>query len=390
MATDNSSKIDHSMTIVGEIQCAEHVILEGKVDGVFSGNSLTVAKGAQIHGNIVAREVECFGLVKGNVVTEKFTVRKSGCHEGTVETKELEVDPGAILDCALQSGSLESLSSAVSNHEPLHSPVKDIDLTGLLTAFDEGRTPSVTDVPWSERKELLDQVVSLLGRGKQLIKITGEKGCGKTIFIEKLKESLPPDIIVHTISTPVGSVRDLLGEIGLGLGAELQNDMVQNDIIFEIAKVLNEHRGEGKKVVLALDNADTMYPATLEGVIHNLTNAHGEGDEMLQVVFIGTDAVEGKLVQTTLEYFEDETNCLLNLDPLTIKDTSEYLRFCLQMEYDGDPDVVLSIFPYETIKRIHSKSSGNISEINLLAKNGVKNAHKAGKSKVVPQFIGGF
>jgi type II secretory pathway predicted ATPase ExeA len=108
---------------------------------------------------------------------------------------------------------------------------------------------------------------------------------------------------------------------------------------------------------------------------------------MAQIILLGTELLESKLVPTIAEYFADETNCLLALEPLNIKDTADYLRFSLQQASKGDGVAYMSIFPYETIQSIHQQSVGNIAAINRLAEAALKNAHSAGVSVVAPHMV---
>ena len=362
----NQSVIDRSMTIVGEVTCPGPLFVKGKIDGNFSGGTVVIEERGEIHGKIAAGEIECCGHIEGSVVSDKFIMRKNGCHFGTVETKVLEVDPGANIDCVLQSGFSETSDSSV---------VK-IDLEGIRSVFDEREKSWAIDLPWSERRELFDQILILLGKGKQLIKITGERGSGKTTLIRMLVEKLSPDTKVCIINEPVGSVKDLLLTLAADLGISIDKSEPQRDLIQRIRAAVYGVGSDDEKasLVLVIDDAHLMYPATIEGIIRSLTTVYGGNEELLQLIFFGTDEIEGKLVHTTREYFEDETNCFLVLEPLTIKDTAEYLRYCVQLASDTDAGVCLSLFPYETIKKLHISSGGNISEINRLAGNVLRSA----------------
>lgn len=359
MTKKNKSIIGQSMTIVGEVRCGGELIIDGKIEGVLDGTTVVVGESGQLIGNIAADEIECSGHVEGNIVSDKFIVRKGGCHLGTVETREIKVDPGATLDCVLQSGAPRII-------EPSNP---GIDFNRMLSVFDDRERSCTMDVPWSERKKLLDQLLHLLERGKQLIKITGENGSGKTTFIAKLAESLPADITPITISGPVGSVREFLAIIAGALGVSVGVGGPLPEMVLQIKAALNETGGAAKKIVLSIDDAHTMYPATIEGVIRCLTSACGEGEELLQIILLGTDEIEEKLVHSAKEYFEDETNCILALEPLTVKDTAEYLRFCVQMASNNNSQTCMTLFPHEAIEKLHLQSRGNIAEINQLAEN---------------------
>jgi type II secretory pathway predicted ATPase ExeA len=67
-----------------------------------------------------------------------------------------------------------------------------------------------------------------------------------------------------------------------------------------------------------------------------LTNAGATGDEILQMILLGTKEMEARVAATTFKYFEDESTCQLYLEPITLKDTADYLRFCLQRAAAGN------------------------------------------------------
>jgi len=377
MVEKNQSVIDKSMTIVGEVTCSGRLFVKGKINGNFHGRRVIIGEDGEISGEITANEIECCGHIEGNVVTDKFVMRKNGCHLGTVETKVLEIDPGANIDCVLQSGFPKKSG-------PLIAPV---DLKKVCSVLDEREKFRAQDVLWSERKELFDQVAILLERGKQLIKITGEKGSGKTTFIKMLRERLAPGTKVFVIAEPVGSVKDLLFIFAADLGISSAEDQSYREIVLRIKTAVCELGAEESGIVLAVDDAHMMYPATMEGIIRCLTSVYGGDEKLLQLIFFGTDEFEGQMVPATREYFEDETNCLLTLEPLTIKDTAEYLRFCIRFATNNNSRVGMSLFPYETITKLHILSKGNISEINRLAGKALHSAFQAGVTAIEPRFL---
>ncbi|OEU81736.1 MAG: hypothetical protein BA873_05280 [Desulfobulbaceae bacterium C00003063] len=387
MVDDNQSIIDQSMTVIGEVKCSGRVIVKGKIDGILCSSTLIVGESGRIEGQITADEVECFGHIKGNVISDRFVMRKSGCHSGTVETRELEADSGSTIDCVLQSSVADIFAEKNSVDEEIQPDSPQVDLEKIRLIFDERERCCAMDVPWSQRKELLDQALNLLQKGKRLIKVTGNRGCGKTTFLLKLVEKLPVSTKLFVLSEPVGSVKDLLATIAAAMGTLPEEGESQNELAHRIKTAAGKVGREDKKIVLAIDDAQTMYPATIEGVIRCLTNLHGEDEELLQIILVGTDEIEGKLVDTIRNYFEDETNCFLALESLTIEDTADYLRFCLQIASKIDGAACMSLFPYETIKKLHTRSRGNIAEINQLVGKALLLASRVGATTVLPRFL---
>lgn len=386
MVNKKESLIGESMSIVGDVTCRGQVVLEGRLEGSFAGKNLIIRETGKLLGEGRGESIECSGYMEGRILTMSLRLLKTGRHVGTVETRDLVVEPGAILDCALQSGSLKWRENGHDEEKERIAPPPD--LGDLLTAFSEECRPCCMDVPWSERLELYSHLLELLERGKPLVKITGKSGSGKSALVEKLCESLPDNFFLVQIEDQIGSVIDLLREIAAKIELkDVSENQAAKDLTARLKMDLCSRVAKGERIVVVIDDAQDMYPATLEGVTRILTDGYGEGEEMAQVILLGTAEMESKLVPTISEYFEDETNCQLNLQPLNIKDTADYLRFSLQLASGGDGVAYMSIFPYETIQGIHFRSEGNIAAINRLAGTALQSAHSAGVRVVAPQYL---
>jgi type II secretory pathway predicted ATPase ExeA/cytoskeletal protein CcmA (bactofilin family) len=373
------------MVITGVVECHGRVVLEGEIAGSFLGRILEIRETGKISGEVTAQVIDCSGQMEGNVVTDVLTLRKTGRHVGTVRTGKLAIDRGAIFDCLLQSGDTPVIQPPEAVIEP--AGPSGIDLGQLLFAYAEGTRPCCTDVPWSSRLKLYNGILGLLEKGKPLIKVTGDHGSGKSSLVEKLRQGLPPTYEVLLVTDQVGSVAALLQGVAADLQIAGQDGAPQGELVAEIKAVLDDRRQRGQRVVLLVDDAEKMYPATMEGIIRSLTNAYGKGEELLQIILLGTAEMETKMVVTTLEYFEDETNCQLSLDPLSLKDAADYLRYCLQLVAAGDGSYSTALLPYETIRGIHRQSRGNIAEINRLADQALRRAHAAHASEISADFL---
>lgn len=387
MVDENESIITRFMVISGNVESHGRVVLEGTLDGSFSGQVLDIRETGKISGDIKAISIDCSGHMEGSVVTDSLALRRGGRHVGTVETSKLTVEPGAILDCALQSGAMKDVAPVMPIAERL--PQTDVDLGPLLGAFQEGVRPCCMDVPWSERLDLYNHLVELLEKGKPLIKVTGEPGSGKSLLIDKLRNTLPASYTVLQVTDRESSVAAVLHEVVAGLDIEWIEEESQSELLIRIRAVLGEKKRLGQRVILLIDDVEMMYLATMEGVIRTLTNAFGEGDglDSLQLILFGTKEMESKMVATTIEYFEDETNCQLYLEPLNIKDTADYLRFCLQLVSAGRGSYSTALLPYETIRQIHAISHGNIAAINRLADRALRYAHADAASEILAKYL---
>lgn len=385
MEKENESRIAQSMVVKGVVECQGRLVLAGVLEGRVSGGILEIAETGRLSGDVHNREVECSGHLQGDIVTESFILRRTGCHVGTAETRKLTVDPGAVLDCVLQSGMASPENLAPQADRNGLGP--GFELSHVITAFQEEARPCCMDIPWSARLELFNQLLALLHKGKPLIKVTGDRGSGKSVLVEKLYRNAPEGCEFLKVSGQAESLADLLQTIGSELGVTGAENLAQTELLAQVKAVLVEKRSRGERVILLADEAETMDPAVVEGAVRFLTGAFDGGEEMLQIVLFGTKKMEASMSAAILEYFEDETNCQLRLSPLSIKDTADYLRFCLQLAAAGNGSASLAFLPYETIRTLHVLSRGNIADINRLADQALQKAHGAGAQAIYPDYL---
>lgn len=374
------------MTINGEVACQNRLVIEGRLHGSFVGGQLLIAKTGLLEGKVEAEKIECFGCIKGRVSTQSLDLKSTGSHAGTVETSELKVELGAVLDCVLQSGTMVSAEPASSDKRP--QLVEKSKLEEVVGAFSEERRACCFDIPWSERLDLYNHLIDLLDKDKALVKIIGDPGSGKTVLAEKLRLDMEPQYRVIQLASQIGSVTSLLGDVAEKLGiAGIEELTKHSELLSAITGFLADGRKKGEKVLLIIDDSQDMYPASMEGITQLLTGNFGEEPDYLQMILIGTKETETIMVETIFNYFEDETNCQFNLDPLSIKDTADYLRFCIQTMQLNDTSCSISLLPYETIKAIHVASGGSVSEINKRADKALRSAIRAGATALNVQFV---
>jgi len=98
-----SSIIGQDMAIVGDITFQSKIQLDGKLQGNISGTFLVLSESGKIVGDVVAETLVCYGKVDGNVKADKLFLKKSGVINGCVETSDLSVESGGILNGEIKS-----------------------------------------------------------------------------------------------------------------------------------------------------------------------------------------------------------------------------------------------------------------------------------------------
>jgi cytoskeletal protein CcmA (bactofilin family) len=92
--------LDHGTMVTGELRFSGTMRIEGEFHGsIATEDILTVGRGAAVHADIRAGEVEVHGRVSGNIeATRRIVVHSSGKIRGDVTAPILVVEDGATLD----------------------------------------------------------------------------------------------------------------------------------------------------------------------------------------------------------------------------------------------------------------------------------------------------
>lgn len=116
---DNQNRlvIGHGITLSGEIEACEHLVVEGTVEASLKGASvLDIAASGAFYGTVEIDEANISGRFEGDItVNGRLTVEDTGVIIGSITYKELAVEAGATLE-----GSISPIGSqaAQSSQQP--------------------------------------------------------------------------------------------------------------------------------------------------------------------------------------------------------------------------------------------------------------------------------
>ena len=102
-----TSVIGADMQLVGDVSFKGKLRLDGKAEGHIRGEYLILGETGTISGDVVVNTFVCSGRVEGTVNVKKLYVVKSGFIQGKVETMDLAVESGAVLNGEIKSRSQE-------------------------------------------------------------------------------------------------------------------------------------------------------------------------------------------------------------------------------------------------------------------------------------------
>jgi len=128
-STGRKLVIGEGITMSGEIEACDHLIVEGTVEAALKGASMMdIAESGAFYGTVEIEEATIAGRFEGDLTVKgRLTIRESGAIIGAVAYGELEVEAGATLDGkinplnskAAQSGSKGSKAKRAQNGEEL-------------------------------------------------------------------------------------------------------------------------------------------------------------------------------------------------------------------------------------------------------------------------------
>jgi general secretion pathway protein A len=193
------------------------------------------------------------------------------------------------------------------------------------------------------------------------IQLTGEVGTGKTTLIRSLLEQLPEKAEIALILNPQLSAREFLQVICEELGTAPPSEPSVKGLIDALNAHLLDRHAAGKRVVLIVDEAQTLSPELLEQV-RLLTNLETAKQKLLQIILIGQPELRALLGRPEMRQIAQRVTGRYHLEPLTKEDSAAYVRH--RMRVAGAQS---DVFKGSGVRRLYSRSRGIPRLINVVA-----------------------
>ena len=97
MAENKTSILLSDISIEGDVVEKDKIILDAKVTGDIKADEIITHSKSNVVGNIKSKIASLGGKLKGNVNSEKITVKKTANIEGVLNQKTLIIQEGAQL-----------------------------------------------------------------------------------------------------------------------------------------------------------------------------------------------------------------------------------------------------------------------------------------------------
>ena len=213
----------------------------------------------------------------------------------------------------------------------------------------------------ADRGATLEALIYAVLHDEGIVKVSGEVGSGKTMLCRVLMERLPKEVETIYLATPSLAKDEIIHAIGDDLKLQFSQDR-RAVALRELQDHLIRLYGEGRRVVVLVDEAHVMPEDTLEQV-RLLSNLESNRHKLLQIVLSGQPELDATLAKTELRQLRDRVTHSFRMRPLSPAETAKYISFRMRAAGYRGPDVFL---PGATAL-IARASHGLTRRINILA-----------------------
>lgn len=220
-----------------------------------------------------------------------------------------------------------------------------------------------------------------LESGEGFIKVVGEIGTGKTLLCRNFLAELGPEWKAAYLPNPQMEARPFLREIADDLGTADGAPEVAHVIKRLHSRLLDLARS-GKKVVLCIDEAQTMPRLTLES-LRLLSNLETEKRKLLHIVLFGQPELDEMLDAHSARQLKQRIAFHHHLRRLETDEVGNYIEQRLRIAgHSGEP-----IFTPQALKSVARHADGTPRLVNILAHKALLSAFGEGGLKIEPRHV---
>lgn len=245
-------------------------------------------------------------------------------------------------------------------------------------------TPDPRYLFMSERHaEALAHLLYGITESGGFIQLTGEVGTGKTTIVRSLLERMPGHadvaVILNPQLTPIEFALTICEELGIFMRDEDASSI--KDLVDLLNRRLLEAHAKGRRIVVIVDEAQNLSPATLEQV-RLLTNLETASQKLLQIILIGQPELREVLDRVELRQLAQRITGRYHLAPLSRAETASYVKHRLKVA-GGNGE----IFSTSALREIHRLTDGIPRIINVICDRALLGAFTQEQHRIGPSMI---
>jgi general secretion pathway protein A len=247
-------------------------------------------------------------------------------------------------------------------------------------------TPDPRYLYLSERHaEALAHLMYGINEAGGFVQLTGEVGTGKTTIVRSLLAQAPKNaeiaLILNPRMTPPEFLLTICEELGIGVPDDSSGSL--KDLVDILGGYLLRAHGQGKRVVLVVDEAQNLSPEVLEQV-RLLTNLETNTQKLLQIILIGQPELRELLARNELRQLAQRITGRYHLNPLSRGETAAYVRHRLRVA-GATTDIVSP----HALNEVFRLSHGVPRVINIVCDRALLGAYSLDRHRVTPALVRG-
>jgi general secretion pathway protein A len=245
-------------------------------------------------------------------------------------------------------------------------------------------TPDPRYLYLSERHaEALAHLLYGITEAGGFVQLTGEVGTGKTTIVRSLLAQTPKNAEIALILNPKMTATEFLlticEEVGIGVPDSATESL--KDLVDILSHYLLRAHGNGRRVVVVVDEAQNLAPTVLEQV-RLLTNLETNTQKLLQIILIGQPELRDLLARNELRQLAQRITGRYHLHPLSNEETAAYVRHRLRVA-----GATSDIFTAHALTEVYRLSTGVPRVINVVCDRALLGAYSMDRHRVTGSLV---
>lgn len=216
-----------------------------------------------------------------------------------------------------------------------------------------------------DHREALVRIIYAIMESKACVLLTGDAGCGKSYLLNSLARELTEKRVkVAMVRNPSSDPLDLLKQVAQTFGVR-NAQATKSELVASLEQYLGYYRERGVRVVLIVDDADTIENDRAYEELRLLLNLSLAGKPLLTLVLAGSSRLRAQVRRTP--GLAQRVAVSYALPPLTEEECIAYVNHRMKT-VEGDHH----IFDIRALRDVYRSARGiprminNICDLSLL------------------------